>query len=79
MKTDLQIAKNGVTEDRKAKERARAGKANKWTDPSSGNCSKGQSLKKRAGWKMAQVKSMKKSHSEEGKEPYIRESSHTKQ
>ena len=32
-----------------------------------------QSLKKRAGWKMAQVKSMKKSHSEERKETYIRE------
>ena len=29
MKTDLQIVKNGVTEDRKARERARAGKANK--------------------------------------------------
>ena len=28
-------------------------------------------LKKRAGWKMAQVKSVKKSHSEERKEPYI--------
>ena len=37
-----------------------------------------QPLKKRAGWKMAQVKSVKKSHSEERKEPYISESSHTK-
>ncbi len=34
--------------------------------------------KKRAGWKTAQVKSVKKSHSEERKEPYIRESNHTK-
>ena len=31
-----------------------------------------QPLKNRAGWKMAQVKSVKKSHSER-KEPYIRE------
>ena len=29
MKTDLQIVKNGDTEDRKAKEQARAEKANK--------------------------------------------------
>ena len=32
-----------------------------------------QPLKKRAGWKMAQVKSVKKTHSEERKEPYISE------
>ena len=35
----LQIAKNGDPEDRKAKEQARHEKANKWTDPSSANCS----------------------------------------
>ena len=39
MKTALQIPKNGDTEDRKAKEQAPAEKANKWTDPSSANCS----------------------------------------
>ena len=39
MKTALQIAKNGDTEDRKDKEQARAEKANNWTDPSSANCS----------------------------------------
>ena len=37
-----------------------------------------QPLKKRAVWKMAQVKSVNKSHSEERKEPYVRESSYTK-
>ena len=35
-------------------------------------------LKKRAGWKMSQAKSVKKSHSEERKEPYIREIIYTK-
>ena len=35
----LQIAKKGDREDRQAKEQARAEKANKWTDPSSANCS----------------------------------------
>ena len=39
MKTALQTAKNGDTEDRKAKEQARAQKAYKWMDPSSANCS----------------------------------------
>ena len=39
MKTALQIAKNGDTEDRKDKEQARAEKADNWTDPSSANCS----------------------------------------
>ena len=39
MKTALQIVKNGDTEDRKAKEQARDEKANKWTGPSSANCS----------------------------------------
>ena len=38
-KTALQIAKNGDLEDRKAKEQARAEKANKWTALSSANCS----------------------------------------
>ena len=31
---------------------------------------RGQPLKKGAGWKMAQVKTVKQSHSEERKEPY---------
>ena len=35
----LQIVQNGDTEDRKAKEKAWAEKANKWTDPISANCS----------------------------------------
>ena len=35
MQTALQIVKNEDTEDRNAKEQARAEKANKWTDPSS--------------------------------------------
>ena len=39
MKTALQIVKKGDTEDRKAKEHARAKKANKWTEPSSAKCS----------------------------------------
>ena len=59
MKTDMQIVKNGDTEDRKGKEQARPEKANKWTDPSSANCSEdnpswkelgGRWLRKRA-WK----------------------------
>ena len=33
MKTAVQIAKNETPQDRKAKERARAEKANKCTDP----------------------------------------------
>ena len=37
-----------------------------------------QPLKKRAGCKMAQENSVKKSYPEERKEPYVRESSHTK-
>ena len=35
MKTARQIVKNGDPEDPKAKEQARAEKANRWTDPSS--------------------------------------------
>ena len=78
MKKSLQIARNGDPEDRQAKEQARAEKANKWTDPSSANCSENnEPLKKRAGWKMAQAKSVKKSGSQERKEPYVRESIHT--
>jgi len=37
-----------------------------------------QPIKERDGWKMAQENSVKKSHSKERKEPYIRESSHIK-
>ena len=43
MKTALQIAKNGDTEDRKANDQAWAEKANKWTDPSSANSSEDNS------------------------------------
>ena len=68
----LQIAKNGDTEDRKAKEQTRAEKV------TSERIRALQTAQKRAGWKMAQVNSVKKSHSEERKEPYIRDSSHTK-
>ena len=78
MKTALKIVKNGDTEDRKGKEQARAEKANKRTDPSSANCSEDNPSRKRGGWKIAHVKSVKKSHSEEKKQPYITESSHTK-
>ena len=39
MKTSLEIAKNEIPKDRKAKEQALAEKANKWTDRSSANCS----------------------------------------
>ena len=74
----MEIDKNEPPKDRKAKEKARAEKANKWTDTSSANCSVRQPLKKRAGWKMAQENSVIRSHSEERKEPYIRESTHTK-
>ena len=49
MKTALQIAKNGDPEDRKAKEQARAEKANKWTDPSSANCSEDNPTRKQLG------------------------------
>ena len=49
MKTALQIAKNGDPEDRKAKEQARAEKANKWTDPSSANCSEDNPSRKEWG------------------------------
>ncbi len=38
-KTALQVAKKGDPEKRKAKEQARAEKANKWTDLRSANCS----------------------------------------
>ena len=78
MKTTMKIIKNGDTEDRKAKEQAQTEKANKWTDLSSANCSGDNRSEKRAGWKIARVKSVKMSHSEERKESYIRESSHTK-
>ena len=54
MKTALQIVKNGDPEDTKAKEQARAEKANNWTDPSSANCSEDNlSTKKRARLKTA--------------------------
>ena len=40
------MAKNGAPKIRKAKEQARAEKANKWTDPSSANCSEDNPLRK---------------------------------
>ena len=49
MKTALQIAKNGTPKGRKAKEQARAEKANNWTDPSSANCSEDNHSRKELG------------------------------
>ena len=49
MKTDVQIAKNRDPEVRKAKEQARAEKANRWTDPSCANCSEDNSSRKELG------------------------------
>ena len=49
IKTALEIAKNETTKDRKAKERARAEKANNWTDPSSANCSEHNHSRKELG------------------------------
>ena len=50
---------------------ALAEKAKKWMDPSSANYAKDNHTKnKRAGWKMASEKSVKKLHSEDRKEPY---------
>ena len=51
MKTARQIVKNGDSEDTKAKEQARAEKANNWTDPSSANCSEDNLSKKELGWR----------------------------
>ena len=45
----LKIAKNAHPEDRKAKVQARAEKANKWTDPSSANCSEDNPSRKELG------------------------------
>ena len=50
MKTALQIAKNGDTEDRMAKEQARTETTHKWTDPSSANCSEDNPSRKELGW-----------------------------
>ena len=58
MKTALNFAKNGDTDDRKVKEQVRAEKANNWTDPNSTNCS--EDNHSRAGWKMAQEKQREK-------------------
>ena len=49
MKTALQIAKNGDTEDMKVKEQARADKANKWTESSSANYSEDNPSRKELG------------------------------
>ena len=49
IKTALQIAKNGTSKDRKAKEQARAEKANQWLDPSSLNCSEDNPSRKELG------------------------------
>ena len=49
MKTALQIAKNGDSEDRKAKEQARAEKTNKWTESSCANCSQDNPSRKELG------------------------------
>ena len=49
MKTALDIAKNETPKDRKAKEQARAEKANKWTDSSSANSSEDNPSRKELG------------------------------
>ena len=49
IKTALQIAKNGTSKDRKAKEQALVEKANKWTDQSSANCSEDNPSRKDLG------------------------------
>ena len=79
VKTALQIAKNGTPKDRKAKEQARAEKANSWTDPSSANCLEDNHSRKEMGGRWIRKNSVKKSYPEERKAPYIRESSNTKQ
>ena len=64
MKTSLQIAKNRTAKYREAKVHTRAQKPKTWTDPKRANCSEDNPsvLKKRAGWKLAQEKSVKRSH-----------------
>ena len=49
IKTAQEIAKNETPKDRKAKEQARGEKANKWTDPSSANCSEDNPSRKELG------------------------------
>ena len=78
MKTALRIAKNGYPEDRKANEQAQAEKLPSERIRALQTARKTTPHEKSWGCKMAQAKSMKKSHSEERKEPYIRESNHTK-
>ena len=60
MKTSLQIAKNRTAKYM----HVRAQKPKTWTDPKRANCSEDNPslLKKRAGWKLAQEKSVKRSH-----------------
>ena len=78
MKTALQIAKNGTPKDWKANDQVWAEKANNSTDPSSANCSEDNHSRKELGGRWLKKNSMKRSYLEERKEPYIRESSHTK-
>ena len=63
MKTALQIAKNRTAKNSKAKEDASAQKPKKWMDPRPANFSEDNPslLKKRAGWKLAQENSVKRS------------------
>ena len=74
----MQIAKNGTPKDRKAKEQVLAENTNKWTDRSSSNWSEDNHSRKELGGRWLRKNSVKKSYPEERKEPYIRESSHTK-
>ena len=49
MKTSLEIAKNEIPKDKKAKEQAVAEKTNNWTDSSSANCSENNPSRKELG------------------------------
>ena len=75
MKTALHIVKNGDPEDTKAKEQDRAEKANKWTDPSSANCSDDNPSRKELGWRWLRKTASKRHTQEKGalrkrKQPY---------
>ena len=78
IKKALQTPKNRINKHRKDKEQAVAEKA-KISVNGSKLCKllRTEPVKERAGWKMDQERSLKKTHSEERKEPYIREGSHT--
>ena len=59
MKTSLEIAKNEIPKDKKAKEQALAEKANNWTDSSSANCSENNPSRKELGERWLRKKAWK--------------------